>query len=110
MLLPPEYPTIDDGSGEKLYDVEHMKLKYGHYPTWDPIVCCVTGLLRQPRGAGNRYIVYARLNDWGQQKLVCMPLKVARARMPQKLIAFYEKHLQWLVQPDGGSNGESNED
>ncbi|KAJ8090540.1 hypothetical protein AAF712_005641 [Marasmius tenuissimus] len=101
MWLSPEYPTLDDGSGEKLYDLEYMKHKYGHHATWDSIVCCVTGILREPKRAGHRYMVYIRLNDWGQQKNVCMPLKVARVRLPQKLIVFYEKHLQWHVHEGG---------
>ncbi|KAL0058533.1 hypothetical protein AAF712_014792 [Marasmius tenuissimus] len=108
MLELQDYPTIDDDeNGERLYDLEYMKLNYGHYPTWDPIVCCVTGILRESKGAGNRNTVYVRLNnDRCQHRLVCMPLKVARARLPLKLITFYERHLQWLVNPDGESHGD----
>ncbi|KAJ8077467.1 hypothetical protein AAF712_008349 [Marasmius tenuissimus] len=108
MSVEHEYPTIDDAeTQEKLYDIEHMKVNYGHHTTWDPIVRCVEGILREPKGNGSRTTVYARLNDRGQRKMVCMPLNVARTRLPQKLIAFYEKHLEWLVHPDDESGSDN---
>ncbi|KAJ8079031.1 hypothetical protein PM082_013318 [Marasmius tenuissimus] len=82
-------PTLLDPN--EVYEFSFVKSNFGHLATWDTIVKGVEYIHREPTQMGYCDTVYLLLNSRGRGVHVRMPLDVARLRLPQKLIQYYEE-------------------
>ncbi|KAJ8077469.1 hypothetical protein AAF712_008347 [Marasmius tenuissimus] len=90
--------TLED---DTVYEFDFLKSNFGHYVTWDDIVDNVEYIERARTDNGPRDIVYVQLNERARRVHACLPLKVARLRLPQKLIQYYEERsLSTIVYRD----------